>query len=89
MNFTTLFRLKENLNLDRKTLVTLRWIALIGQLAAINIVYFILQSDFPIIETHLIILLGIITNTYLHLKIKVTQLKDFYSALGFYHLISE
>ncbi|MAJ85921.1 MAG: hypothetical protein CL687_03000 [Candidatus Pelagibacter sp.] len=81
MNFTTLFRLKENLNLDRKTLVTLRWIALIGQLAAINIVYFILQSDFPIIETHLIILLGIITNTYLHLKIKVTQLKDFYSGV--------
>ena len=47
MKLATLFRLKENLNLDRKTLVTLRWIALIGQFAAINIVFFILGLDFP------------------------------------------
>ena len=46
MNFSTLFRLRENLNLDRKTLVILRWIAIIGQFTAINLVYFYLKLDF-------------------------------------------
>jgi len=81
MNFTTLFRLKENLNLDRKTLVTLRWIALIGQFAAINFVYFGLKLEFPIYETYFIILIGIITNIYLQFTIKTTLLKDLYSGL--------
>ena len=57
MKLATLFRLKENLNLDRKTLVTLRWIALIGQFAAINIVFFILKLDLPIHATYIIILI--------------------------------
>ena len=43
MNFSTLFRLGENLNLDKKTLINLRWIAIIGQLSAISIVYFYLK----------------------------------------------
>ena len=81
MNFTTLFRLKENLNLDKKTLVTLRWIALIGQFAAINFVYFALKLEFPIYETYAIIFVGIITNIYLQLVIKTTLLKDLYSGL--------
>jgi len=81
MKLATLFRLKENLNLDRKTLVTLRWIALIGQFAAINIVFFILKLDFPIHATYIIILIGIITNIYLQYRIKATQLKDLYSSL--------
>ncbi len=81
MKLATLFRLKENLNLDRKTLVTLRWIALIGQFAAINIVFFILGLDFPIHATYIIILIGILTNIYLQYGIKATQLKDLYSSL--------
>ena len=81
MKLATLFRLKENLNLDRKTLVTLRWIALIGQFAAINIVFFILKLDFPIHATYIIILIGILTNVYLQYRIKATQLKDLYSSL--------
>tara|TARA_B100000965_G_scaffold405842_1_gene441502 strand:+ start:1650 stop:2927 length:1278 start_codon:yes stop_codon:yes gene_type:complete len=81
MNFSTIFRLKENLNLDRKTLVILRWIAITGQIIAINIVYFILKFDFPIIETHLIILVGLITNVYLQFAIKSVQLKDSYSSI--------
>ena len=39
MNFSTLFRLEENLHLDKKTLVILRWIAILGQLAAICFVF--------------------------------------------------
>ena len=53
MNFSTLFRIGENLNLDRKTLIYLRWIAIIGQLIAVNFVFFLFKirfSDF--INTH-------------------------------------
>ena len=88
MNFSTLFRLEENLHLDKKTLVNLRWIAIIGQLIAINFVYFFLTLDLPIIETHIIILTGFITNIILQFKFKTNQLKDFYSALFlFYDLL--
>jgi two-component system sensor histidine kinase RegB len=81
MNFSTLFRLEENLHLDKKTLVNLRWIAIIGQIIAINSVYFLLKLDLPIIETHIIILIGFTTNIILQFKIKTNQLKDFNSAL--------
>jgi two-component system sensor histidine kinase RegB len=81
MNFSTLFRLEENLHLDKKTLVNLRWIAIIGQLIAINFVYFFLELDLPIIETHIIILIGLLTNIILQFKIRTNQLKDLYSSL--------
>jgi two-component system sensor histidine kinase RegB len=88
MNLSTLFRLEENLHLDRKTLVNLRWIAIIGQLIAINFVYFFLTLDLPIIETHVIILIGFITNIILQFRIRTNQLKDFNSALFlFYDLL--
>jgi len=88
MNFSTLFRLEENLHLDKKTLVNLRWIAIIGQLVAINFVYFFLKLDLPIIETHIIIIVGFTTNIILQFKIKANQLKDFNSALFlFYDLL--
>tara|TARA_B100001250_G_C19771228_1_gene777259 strand:- start:317 stop:1606 length:1290 start_codon:yes stop_codon:yes gene_type:complete len=81
MNFSTLFRIEENLNLDRKTLVNLRWIAIIGQSIAINLVYFFLDLKFPIIIAYLIIFVGLATNLYLQFKIKALQLRDFYAAI--------
>jgi len=81
MNFSTLFRLEENLHLDKKTLVNLRWIAIIGQIIAINFVYFFLKLDLPIIETHIVILIGFITNIVLQFKIKTNQLKNLNSTL--------
>ena len=81
MNFSTLFRLRENLNLDRKTLVTLRWIAITGQLAAINLVYFYLKLDFPVLISYSILLLGIFTNIYLQFSIRTIILKDFNASL--------
>jgi two-component system sensor histidine kinase RegB len=81
MNFSTLFRLEENLHLDKKTLVILRWIATIGQLVAINLVYHYLGLKFPIFESHLIIFFGLLTNLFLQFKIKTNQLKDIYSSL--------
>ena len=81
MNLSTLFRLEENLHLDKKTLVNLRWIAIIGQIIAINFVYFYLKLDLPIIETHIIIFIGLITNIVLQFNIRTNQLKDLSSSL--------
>ncbi len=81
MNFSTLFRLGENLNLDRKTLIILRWIAILGQLTAINIVYLYLKLDFPVIIAHAIIFIGLLTNLFLQFKIKTIQIKDLHASL--------
>jgi len=81
MNFSTLFRLEENLHLDKKTLVILRWIAIVGQLIAINLVYNYLDLQFSIIESHIIIFLGLLTNLFLQFKVSSNQLKDTYSSL--------
>ena len=81
MKLSTLFRLEENLHLDKQTLVSLRWIAITGQLIAINFVYYYFKLDLPIIAAHVVVLAGLITNLILQFKIKKNQLKDLYSAL--------
>ncbi len=81
MDFSTLFRTKENLNLDKSTLTILRYIALFGQFIAINIVFFYLDLKFPIKESYVIISIGLLTNLFLQFKIKVNQLKDTYASL--------
>ena len=80
MDFATLFRLDENLNLDRKTLVFLRWIAIFGQIFSVNLVFFFLDLNFPIMLCHVVILVGFLTNIYLQFGLKVTLLKDLYSS---------
>ena len=81
MNFSTLFRTKENLNLDKSTLTILRYIAIFGQFLAINIVYFYMGLPFPIELSIIIIFIGLTTNLYLQFGIKINQLKDFYSLI--------
>ncbi len=81
MNFSTLFRIGENLNLDRKTLVFLRWIAIIGQFTSITLVYFYLKLDFLFLIAYLILFLGFLTNLYLQYRIKSILLKDFYASI--------
>ena len=81
MDFSTLFRTKENLNLDKSTLTILRYIAILGQFAAINIVFFYFDLKFPIKESYIIIFVGLLTNLFLQFKIKVIQLKDTYASL--------
>ena len=81
MKLSTLFRLEENLHLDKKTLVSLRWIAIIGQLIAINFVYYYFKLELPIVAAHTIVLVGLVTNLILQFRIKENQLKDLYSAL--------
>ncbi|MDA8688344.1 ActS/PrrB/RegB family redox-sensitive histidine kinase [Candidatus Pelagibacter bacterium] len=79
MNFSTLFRTKENLNLDKNTLTILRYIAISGQFIAVNIVFYYLKLDFPVEESYLIIFFGLLTNLFLQFKIKTNQLKDTYA----------
>ena len=81
MDLSTLFRTKENLNLDKNTLTILRYIAIFGQLLAINVVYFYLALPFPIEASYAVISVGLLTNFYLQFKIKINQLKDFYASI--------
>ena len=80
MDFSTLFRTKENLNLDKNTLTILRYIAIFGQFFTINFVFFYLKLEFPIIESYIIVFLGLATNLFLQFKIRVNQLKDTYAS---------
>ncbi len=81
MNLSTLFRLGENLNLDRKTLIILRWIAISGQLSAIVLVYFYLKLEFPIITCLAIVFVGSLTNLLLQFRTKSVAIKDFQASL--------
>ena len=81
MDFSTLFRTKENLNLDKSTLTILRYIAIFGQFFAVNIVFFYLNLKFPIKESYIVIFIGLLTNLFLQFRVKVNQLKDTYASL--------
>ena len=59
----------------------MRWIAILGQLSALYLVYFYLKIEIPIIITQLVILIGIITNIYLQFGIKSILIKDIYAGL--------
>ena len=80
MDFSTLFRTKENLNLDKNTLTILRYIAIFGQFIAVNIVFYYLKLSFPINESYVIIFVGLLTNIFLQFRVKVNQLKDSYAS---------
>ncbi len=55
----------ENYSLNRKTYINLRWIAIIGQFAAINLAIFFLNYNFSFIKANVVILAGAISNIYL------------------------
>ncbi len=60
----------------KSTYITLRWIGIIGQLIAVNFVYFFLNSNFDFITSNIVIFLGILSNLYLIFIYKKTQLSD-------------
>ncbi len=70
------FETSKYFSFKKSTYITLRWIGIIGQLIAVNFVYFILNFKFDFITSNLIILLGIISNLYLIFGYKKTQLSD-------------
>jgi len=60
----------------KSTYITLRWIGIIGQLIALNIVYFFLNIEFDFIISNIVIFFGILSNLYLIFIYKKTQLSD-------------
>ncbi len=85
MKFSEFFTSKDNVQLDKKTLVTLRWIALVGQHLTISIVYFFFQFELPFFYCTLIIFIGVLTNIYLQFKFKKNQLNNFSSTFYLFY----
>jgi len=81
MKLLEIFKSSDDIWLDKKTLVILRWIAIAGQLITINFVYFILDFSFPFFYCITIILLRIVTNIFLQFKEKRNLLSDFSSTI--------
>ena len=70
------FETSKYFSLKKSTYISLRWIAIIGQLLSIYIVYFFLDFDFNFILSNLIVILGAISNLYLIFIYKKTQLSE-------------
>ena len=88
MKFSEFFVSKDNIQLDKKTLVALRWIALVGQYLTINIVNFFFKFELPFFYCSLAIFVGVITNFYLQFIFKKNQLNNFTSTFVlFYDLL--
>ena len=88
MKFSEVFTSKDNIQLDKRTLVILRWIAIVGQYITISIVYFYLKFELPFFHCSIVILIGALTNFYLQFKFNKNQLNNFTSTFFlFYDLI--
>ena len=70
------FETSKYFTLKKSTYINLRWIAIIGQLVTINLVYFIFDFKFDFILANLIIFIGIVSNLYLIYINQKTQLLD-------------
>ena len=88
MKFSEFFSSKDNIQLDKKTLVILRWLAIVGQYLTICTVYFILKFELPFFYCSLIIFIGALSNFHLQFNFKKNQLNNFTSTFFlFYDLI--
>ena len=70
-----------DIQLDKNTLIVLRWIANIGQFLTISFVYFILNFEFPFYYSLLIVSFGILTNIFLQFREKKKLLSNFQSTI--------
>ncbi len=79
---------EDNLNLDKKTLIILRWIAIFGQIAAIYLVKFFLKFELPVFLCSYVIFVGALSNLYLSLWYTRNELNNFHSTIIlFYDLL--
>ena len=76
MNLGKLFKSSKDFQLDKRTFVNLRWIALLGQFATINVVELIFQFDFHYLVCNFIVGIGVLTNLFLQFKIKQNQVNN-------------
>jgi len=70
------FETSKYFSLKKSTYINLRWIAIIGQLTTINLIYFVFNFKLNLILENLIILIGVLSNLYLIYINKNTQLLD-------------
>ena len=70
------FETSKVYTLKKSVYINLRWIAIIGQLISIYVVYYFLNFRFDFIYSNLIILIGILSNIYLIFFYKKTLLSD-------------
>ncbi len=75
------FEASKLYSLNKSTYVNLRWIAYLGQLAAILVVEFLLNFNFKYIICLEVIFLGVLTNLYLQFKIRENQVNNFISTI--------
>ena len=76
MKLLEVFESEKSIQLNKKTLVALRWIAIIGQLLTVSFVYFVLKFIFPYLFCFLIIFFGILTNIFLQFVVKEKLLSN-------------
>ena len=81
MKFSEVFTSRDSIQLDKKTLVILRWIAIIGQYISVGIVFFILNFDLPFFNCSAVIVLGILSNIFLQFVEKDNQLSNIKASL--------
>ena len=70
------FETSKYFSLKKSTYINLRWIAIIGQLITVNVIYFIFSFKFDLILENLIIIIGALSNLYLIYIHQRTQLLD-------------
>ena len=70
------FETSKYYTLKKSTYINLRWIAIIGQLISVCFVYFLLNFDFDIVKSIIIIFVGTISNIYLTFFYRKTQISD-------------
>ena len=88
MQFNDLLKFEEDLRLEKKTVVILRWIALLGQLVTIYLVHFWVGFNLPLIFCSLTIFFGGVTNIFIQFNFKKNQLSNIESTiLLFYDVI--
>jgi len=78
------FETSKYFSLKKSTYISLRWIAILGQLTTINLIYFYFNFKFDLILENSVILIGILSNFYLIYINKNTQLSD---KLAFHFLL--
>ena len=70
------FETSKHHTFKKSTYISLRWIGIVGQLIAVNFVYFFLNFKFNCFASNSIIFFGILSNLYLIFIYKKTQLSD-------------
>ena len=82
MNLRNIFGLSQE-NIKLEILINIRWIAIIGQLFAVCLIYFYYRFSFAFFECFTVILFSILLNVYLGFFLKNTQrLNNFWVTLS-------